>query len=122
MTRRLESIDPVTAALGLRYDRDTWGLELAGRYAGQRDLPDPLPVASGPQPAPYFESPSYAVLDLYAHWNIAPGARLDAGLFNLGDRKYWDAGDMALVAANSATLDRYTAPGRNFAISFAVEW
>jgi hemoglobin/transferrin/lactoferrin receptor protein len=122
MTRRLESIDPVTAALGLRYDRDAWGMELAGRYAGQRDLPDPLPVASGPQPVPYFESPSHAVLDLYAHWNIAPGARLDAGIFNLGDRKYWDAGDMALIAANSATLDRYTAPGRNLAISFAVEW
>ena len=122
ITRDLESIDPLTATLGLRYERGPWGVELAARHAGRRTLPDPLPVQSGPQPAPYFESPAYTVLDLYAHWEIAPGARLDAGVFNLGDRKYWDAGDVPLANTGSATLDRYTAPGRNLAVSFAVEW
>ncbi|GHD71131.1 hypothetical protein GCM10007164_16860 [Luteimonas padinae] len=62
------------------------------------------------------------MLDLYAHWNFAPGARFDVGVFNLADRKYWNAGALPLVSGSSATIDRYSAAGRNFAVNFSVEW
>ncbi len=113
----LESVDPLTASLGLDYDGERWGAGLAGRFAGRRDR---LPAAA--QGAAYFESPGYGVLDLYAHWDIAPGARIDAGVFNLADKHYWAAGSVPLVADGSATLDRFTEPGRNVAVSFAVSW
>ena len=70
----------------------------------------------------YFESPGHGVLDLYAHWTFAPGARVDVGVFNLSDRKYWAAGAVPLVGSDSAGIDRYTAPGRNFGASLAIDW
>ena len=43
-------------------------------------------------------------------------------MFNLADRKVWQAGLVPVIAANSATLDRYTAPGRNVAVSLSVDF
>lgn len=113
----LTSVDPLTATLGVAFDQTAWGAELAGRFVGRRDR---LPTA--PAGSIYFESPGHAVLDLYAHWNFAPGTRLNAGVFNLADRKVWQAGLVPLIAASSATLDRYTAPGRNVAVSLSVDF
>ncbi|MFD1298436.1 TonB-dependent hemoglobin/transferrin/lactoferrin family receptor [Lysobacter gummosus] len=112
--RPLESIAPLTASVGVAYDRDTWGVELAGRFARHKtDLP-----ASN-----RFAAPGYGVLDLLAHWQFAPGAKFNVGVFNLGDEKYWDGGDVpGTLTASSAVLDRYTAPGRNVGASVAVSW
>ncbi|MDR6991578.1 TonB-dependent hemoglobin/transferrin/lactoferrin family receptor [Luteimonas sp. 3794] len=119
----LSSVDPLTATLGLAFEQDSWGAELAGRFVGRRDrLPTPPPAQSGAPGTPYFESPGHALLDLYAHWTFAPGTRLNAGVFNLADRKVWQAGLVPLAAETSATLDRYTAPGRNVAVSLSVDF
>lgn len=114
----LESVDPLTATLGVAYAADAWGAELAGRFAGRHDRLPPPPAGS----PDYYETPGYAVLDLLAHWNFAPGAKLNAGIFNLGDRRYFDAGSISLVADSSNTLDRYTAAGRSLSLSVAFEW
>jgi hemoglobin/transferrin/lactoferrin receptor protein len=109
----LDSVDPLTATLGLAYDQDTWGAELAGRFVDRKDrVSDPS----------YYQQGGYGVLDLYAHWNFAPGAKFNVGVFNLADRKYSDAGDVPLVADTSTTLDRYTAPGRTLSASLSVNW
>lgn len=113
VTRNLDSVDPLTATLGLAYDQSTWGAELAGRFVDRKDrVSDPA----------YYQPPGYAVLDLYAHWNFAPGAKFNVGVLNLGDRKYYDAGDVPVVGGASTTLDRYTSPGRTVAASMAVSW
>ena len=63
------------------------------------------------------------VFDLLAHWNFAPGAVFDVGVFNLADRKHWDAADVPSgTLASSAVLDRYTSSGRNVGVSLAVSW
>lgn len=110
----LATVDPLRATLGLAYDRSDWGVELAGRFAARkRDLPSDAD----------FATPGYGVLDLLAHWTFAPGATVNAGVFNLGDRTYWASGELPLgTPAASATLDRYTAPGRNVGISLSVNW
>jgi hemoglobin/transferrin/lactoferrin receptor protein len=109
----LDSVDPPTATLGLNYDGERWGAELAGRFAGRkRRVSDP----------DSYRQPGYAAFDLYAHWNFAPGAKFAVGVLNLADRKYWEAGDMPLASISSAVLDRYTAPGRSVSASLAVEW
>ncbi|VXB02878.1 Sugar transporter [Luteimonas sp. 9C] len=113
----LASVDPLTATLGVAFGQRSWGAELAGRFVGRRDR---LPTA--PAGSTYFESPGHAVLDLYAHWIVAPGTRLDAGVLNLADRKVWQAGLVPLVAAGSSTLDRYTAPGRHVAVSLSIDF
>jgi len=111
--RPLESIAPLTASLGVAYDREAWGVELAGRFARhQTELPAPG----------RFAAPGYGVLDLLAHWDFTPGARFNVGVFNLADKTYWDAGDLPGLSASSAVLDRYTAPGRNVGASLSVSW
>lgn len=113
----LESVDPRTATLGLAYDAEAWGVELAGRFAGRRDrMPTPPPGTN------YFASPGYGVLDLFAHWQLGPQMKFNVGIANLGDRKYWAAGDVPLAGSTSAVLDRYTAPGRTISASVQVEW
>ncbi len=108
----LESIDPPSASLGLAYDGERWGAELAGRFAARNDrLEDPA----------LFRAPGYGVLDLYAHWRLAPGARLNVGVTNLADRKYWAAGDIPL-GSGTASIDRYTAPGRALSASITLDW
>lgn len=113
----LATVDPPTATLGLAWRRERWGLELAGRFAGRRDR---LPEA--PEGSAWFAAPGHAVFDLYAHVELAPGATLDLGLLNLGDRRYWTAGALPLAPGGTTTLDRYTAPGRSLAFNLALAW
>lgn len=111
--RPLHSVDPARASIGLVFDGEDWGMSLHGRFAaGKRRMAEP----------DTFASPGYGVLDLLAHWDFAPGATINAGVFNLTDRKYWDWADVPGVPASSAVLDRYTRPGRNFGVSVAVSW
>lgn len=110
----LQSVDPLTAAVGLAYDRDVWGAELAGRFAQRKKDLDQLGLVA---------TPGYGVIDLLAHWNFAPGAKFNVGVFNLADRKYWEGGDLPDgIASAGPTLDRYTAPGRNLSMSVSVSW
>lgn len=113
VTRNLDSVDPLTATLGVAYQRDSWGAELAGRFVQRKDrVSDPS----------YYQQGGYGVLDLYAHWEFTPGARFNVGIFNLADRKYSEAGDVPVVGDTSTTLDRYTSPGRNLSASLSVNW
>ncbi len=109
----LDSVDPRSATLGLAYERGAWGAELAGRFVdGKNRVSDPT----------LYRQAGYGLADLYAYWNFAPGARFHAGVLNLTDREYSDTGDVPLANAGSATLDRYTGPGRSLSASLSVEW
>jgi hemoglobin/transferrin/lactoferrin receptor protein len=111
--RPLDSIDPLRGSLGLAFARDNWGAELAGSFAqGNRRVSDDA----------LYRPAGCGVLDLFAHWRFAPGARVNVGVFNLGDKSHTDWADVPGVAATSATLDRYTRPGRSLSLSVAVDW
>lgn len=113
-TRALDSVDPLTASLGIAYERGPWGMELAARVAGGK------PEASV---ADAYRQRGYGVFDLYAHWTPAAGVRFDVGVRNLVDRRYSTAGSVpSLLPAASTTLDRYTSPGRNLAASVSWSW
>lgn len=109
----LDSVDPLTATLGLAYDGERWGAELAGRFVDKKDKASADTV---------YRAPGYGVFDAYAHWNLAPGTTITLGLLNLGDRRYIDAGDLAVVARTSTTQARFTAPGRSLSASLSVSW
>ncbi len=111
--RPLDSIDPLRGTLGVAFARDNWGAELAGSFAQRkrRVSDDAL-----------YQPAGYGLLDLFAHWRFAPGARVNLGVFNLGAKRYTDWADVPGVAATSVTLDRYTRPGRSLSLSVAVDW
>lgn len=109
----LNSIDPLRGTLGLAYDRDDWGVELVGAFAAKK--------TRAAQDS-FYRPAGYGVLDLYAHWAFAPGAKLNVGLLNLTDKTWTDWADVNSVAAASTVLDRYTRPGRSLSASLSVAW
>ncbi|KRG70119.1 TonB-dependent hemoglobin/transferrin/lactoferrin family receptor [Pseudoxanthomonas dokdonensis] len=109
----LNSIDPLRGTLGLAYQGQGWGSELVGNFAGRQKRPaDPS----------YYQPAGYGTLDLLAHWQFAPGARVYAGVFNLTDKKYSEWADVNGVSADSPVLDRYTRPGRSLSVNLALNW
>ncbi|MCB1642775.1 MAG: TonB-dependent receptor, partial [Xanthomonadales bacterium] len=69
-----------------------------------------------------FATPGYSVLDLLATWHVSERLRLDGGLFNLTDRRYWTWADVQGRLATDPTLNRYTRAGRSLAINLSLEW
>ncbi|WP_213948864.1 TonB-dependent hemoglobin/transferrin/lactoferrin family receptor [Luteibacter sp. dw_328] len=118
----LNSVDPLSAVLGLSYDAKNWGLELLGKGVRRKSRLDTTTT---------FRAPGYATLDLYAHWKPVESLELMAGFTNLADRKYWDWGSLhGGVLANVATgggvddaqvrnaqIERLTMPGRAVTVS-----
>lgn len=115
----LSSIDPLRGTVGLAFDRDSWGVELVGTFARRKDR---LPPAAAANTTP-FAPAGYGVLDLMAHWDFAPGAKINVGVFNLGDRRYIDySGITSSLVSTSSVADRFTNPGRTVSASLAVSW
>lgn len=75
--------------------------------------------------ASYFAVPCHTLADLTAYWNLGRHASVTAGVYNLGDRKYWDyaasrglpAGATAIALAD---IERQAQPGRNYAVTFKL--
>jgi hemoglobin/transferrin/lactoferrin receptor protein len=118
----LNSVDPLSAVLGISYDAKTWGLELLGKGVRRKSRLDTSTT---------FRAPGYATLDLYAHWKPIESLELTGGFTNLADRKYWDWGSLhGGVLTNVATgggiddaqvrnaqIERLTMPGRAVTVS-----
>ncbi len=119
-TRRdvpLNSVDLPKATLGLRYDAGSglWGVE--GALVAVRGQ-DRVDHGSGR----LFEPPGYARFDLFAWLEPRPGIRINAGLMNLGDRRYWSWGGVRGLAASEDNLGFYTRPGRSAALTVSLDW
>ena len=76
---------------------------------------------------PFYAIPSNTVMDLTGYWNISEHASITAGVYNLGDKKYWDyASSRGLVAATNAVtaadIERQARPGRYAAITFKLAY
>src|SRR5690606_25111435 len=97
----------------------TWNWELAANYSAAKKQGD-LPEDS----RSLFMSPSHTVLDLNGQVQLRKGMRLNVGLFNLTDQKYWNWSDVRDVTASAelAAIDAYSQPGRNLRVSLVVDF
>jgi hemoglobin/transferrin/lactoferrin receptor protein len=105
----LNSIDPPSAVLGLRYEQPStgrWGAELVTTaVAAQRDVDRSR--------ADLYRTDGYVTLDLLAHVNLGEQLRLNLGLFNLTDEAYSEWSDVRGRAIGDPLLPYYTRPGFN---------
>lgn len=72
-----------------------------------------------------FAVPAATVMDLTGYWNIGRHAALTLGVYNLGDKKYWDYSSArslaaAASAATLADIERLARPGRYVAATFKL--
>ncbi len=108
----IDSVDPLKLVSGLRYTSEFWGGELTMTHAWQH---------SRVSDATYFKAPQYTVFDLTAYYEVMPTFTINAGIFNLTDRKYFLSQDVRAIPS-SLTIDRYAQPGRNVGINTTLRF
>ncbi|MGX1785351.1 TonB-dependent hemoglobin/transferrin/lactoferrin family receptor [Bosea sp. NPDC055332] len=103
----LNSIPPVQGIVAVAYGTDRWGAEVSAKMAGKRDDVSTVQAGTG------FKAPGYAIFNASAWWRPAPeiaDVELQVGVYNIFDRKYWDAANVPL--ARPQPRDYYSEPGR----------
>jgi hemoglobin/transferrin/lactoferrin receptor protein len=126
----IDSVLPRKAIIGAGYDAPlkAWGLNLtstlvAGKQAvaTNRDAYNNSGPALTDSTTALFRVPGYALFDLISYWQINKNTRLDVGIYNLGDRRYWDYSSarslQTAVARDRRDMELLTEPGRTAAVS-----
>lgn len=118
----MASVQPYKANASFAYDSDIAGAAFTASNArGKRAAGDVLTGSS----TAMFDVPGYTVYDLTAYWHINRHVVLSGGVYNLGDKKYWDYASSrslpaAATAATLADIERQSRPGRNYAFNLKV--
>jgi hemoglobin/transferrin/lactoferrin receptor protein len=61
-------------------------------------------------------------MDLYGEYRFGEHLRLNAGIYNLTDEKYWEWTDVRGRPVGDVAIDRFTRPGRSVSASLKVEF
>jgi hemoglobin/transferrin/lactoferrin receptor protein len=105
----LNSIPPVQGIVAVAYGTQNWGAEVSAKLAGRRDH---VEAVTGTNAG--FRAPGYAIFNASAWWRPVPqiaDLELQVGVYNIFDRKYWDA--VNVPTGNLAQAkEYYTEPGR----------
>jgi len=115
VTTPLDTVQPTRASLAARYEFGAWDLRADVQHSAAKK-------ASDMSSASYFAAPAYSLIDLSASYRISPTLTLSTGINNLTNKKYWRWSDMRGIAANSAVLDAYTAPGRSAQVALRADF
>lgn len=116
----LRSVAPFKSILGVGYAGEHWGTELTGIFAGRmrNDGDDKT-----------YDAPAYAIANLEAWWEPeqVKGMRIQAGVYNLFDKTYYNALKVRNVDGTGDNpsfqpLPFYSEPGRNFRISLTQKF
>jgi hemoglobin/transferrin/lactoferrin receptor protein len=114
----LNSVAPLRAIIGLGYATETWGSDVSLTLASSRNK------VSGTG----FKAPGYGLVDATVFWTPEKVGQLDlsglkvqAGVFNIFDKKYWDAIGVP-DGTSAATRDFYSEPGRTFKVSITKKF
>ncbi|MFT0531701.1 TonB-dependent hemoglobin/transferrin/lactoferrin family receptor [Castellaniella hirudinis] len=121
----LNTVAPLKASVALGYRTAQWGVEgLLSAAAARKHVA--YPEATPDAPYADFKAPGYGVLDMTGWWKPAAvrGLRVQAGVYNLFDRKYWNALDVPTqgTAQLPRPVDYYTQPGRSVRVSLTYQY
>lgn len=123
----LNSVNPLTGVFGLGYEQPNYGGLLSWTLVKRKTRVDDTTFYAPDGASSQFRTPGYGVLDLSGFYKVTDDVTVNAGLYNLTDKKYWQWDDVRgydgqgeAAVTQPANLDRLTMPGRNFAIN--VVW
>lgn len=111
----LDSIEPLSAVLGLAYDAPSgvWGGDLVWSLAQGKDSSD-INSTNG-----RTETAGYGTLDLMSYYQFSEAVRVNFGLFNVTDKQYVRWVDTAGVGVDA--IERFSQPGLNARIDLRVK-
>lgn len=112
----INSVDPPRGVLGVRHDATDgrWNAELIASFMRR---PSRVDDSAGV----LFRPPGHVVFDLVGQYLATDWLRIDFGLYNLGDRRYWEWADVRGRPAEDPAIDRYTRPGRTIQTTLVIE-
>ena len=120
----INSVNPLTAVMGLGYEQQNYGALVSWTLVKSKDQVDDTSYFAPDGTSKQFKSPGYGVLDLTGFYKVTKDVTVNAGLYNLTDKKYWNWDDVRgydsvgeAGVLNPANMERLTAPGRNFSIN-----
>ena len=123
--QNLNSVAPLTAIAGIAYSQEQWGAKAQVTAAAARNNVT-YPETSASVPYADFQAPGYGIADLTAYWKPAQvkGLWLQAGVYNIFNKTYWNA--LSVPTAGSVAIPRaidfYTSPGRSFQASLIYQY
>jgi hemoglobin/transferrin/lactoferrin receptor protein len=111
----INTIDPARATIAFRYEAPStrWQAQLAVTAVDGVDRVDESRGA-------LFKPDGYATIDLTGQWRINDRLRLNAGIFNLADRSYFEWADVRGRASNDPLLELFQQPGRNASVTLTA--
>jgi len=122
----MNSIQPYKTTASLAWDdpQKRGGASLTAFHTRGKQAETEVAAAQS-QPAAYFAVPAATVVDLAGYWKLGKHAELNAGIYNLGDKKYWDYAAVRTLAAGTtvatqAEIERQARPGRHIAVNFKL--
>ena len=132
----LDSVQPAKAIVGVGYEapQKAWGMNLTGTFVRGKQALSTNRQSFGNNPGDtiadstleLFDVPGFARFDISGYWRISKNVRLNAGIFNLTDKRYWAYSSTHNLQPSSAQdrqqIDLSTAPGRTFAASLSVDF
>lgn len=112
----LDTIDPLRLVTGIDYgpSAGSWNFGLSLTWVEGKTRVDPAANA--------FLPDSYITADLYGELKLGDRLRLNAGVYNVTDEKYWEWADVRGRPADDVAIDRYTRPGRTVSASLKLEF
>jgi hemoglobin/transferrin/lactoferrin receptor protein len=120
----LNSVNPLTGVLGLGFDQQGFGGLLSWTLVRSKNRVDDSAFKAPDGGSSQFKTPGFGIIDLTGYYKITQDLTLNAGLYNLTDKKYWRWDDVRgydgtgeFAATAPANLDRLTQPGRNFGVN-----
>lgn len=123
----LNSVNPLKGVFGLGYEQQHYGGLLSWTLVKRKTRVDDSTFYSPDGSSSKFRTPGYGVLDLTGYYKVTDDVTINAGLYNLTDKKYWQwdsvrsyDGQGEAAVTQPANIDRLTMPGRNFGIN--VVW
>lgn len=111
----IRTVAPFKSIIGVGYQQENWGADLTGIFAaGMRD----------DHKSTTFDAPGYGIANLTGWWEPEKlnGLRIQAGVYNIFDKTYWNAVGVRDVNPDTQSninqpVAYYTEAGRSFKIS-----
>lgn len=110
----INSVNPLKGVFGLGYEQQQYGGLLSWTLVKRQNRVDSSAFKS-PDGSGVFKTPGFGILDLAGYYKVTDDVTVNAGLYNLTDKKYWlwddvrsydGVGEAAVTSPPTSTVSR----------------
>ena len=129
----MDSIAPIKSIIGLAWDDPNkfYGIAITATFqkGKKKEATSRETYNNEGKPIPnskddYFRIAGHGIVDLTGYINITKNVKLNGGIYNLTDQKYWDylSNNKLYSTSDHKYLDMFTAPGRTFQLGLDIDF